>query len=335
MSANPYIRERSRLLDVSPEHVATSLAEGHRAATQPQIQMTYVRATELKTRGREIRKHSKKHLARIAQSIHQRGFLVPLIVDEERNIVCGVARYLAAQELKLEWLPVIEVGHLTKDQLRAFAIAENKLAEGGEWHFPELAIELSELSVSADLEIEMTGFDTVEIDNIVLGATRQRDAVDAEEIDEPEANPPVSRLGDVFVIGDHRFTCGDGREPEVYARLMEGELARCVFADLPYNLTISNNVSGLGRVRHGEFVAASGELSREEFTRFKSEIMAQLVAHSMPGSIHFIAMDWRHQLEMMMAGEANYSELKNMLAWVKNNAGMGTFYRSRHELIYA
>ena len=108
-----------------------------------------------------------------------------------------------------------------------------------------------------------------------------------------------------------------------------------VFTDPPYNVAIEGNVSGLGKIRHREFAMASGEMTRDQFTSFLSSAFANLAPHSSDGSIHFVCMDWRHMGEMLEAGAANYSELKNLIVWVKDNGGMGSFYRSRHELIFA
>ena len=116
---------------------------------------------------------------------------------------------------------------------------------------------------------------------------------------------------------------------------MDGENAQMVFTDPPYNVAIEGNVSGLGKVRHREFAMASGEMTREEFVAFLSTAFANLMTHSCDGSIHLVCMDWRHMGEMLEAGAANYSELKNLIVWVKDSGGMGSFYRSRHELIFA
>jgi DNA modification methylase len=121
----------------------------------------------------------------------------------------------------------------------------------------------------------------------------------------------------------------------VISALMDGEKAEMVFTDPPYNVAIEGNVSGLGTIRHREFAMASGEMTRDQFTAFLSSTFANLVAHSLDGSIHFVCMDWRHMSEMLEAGAANYSELKNLIVWAKDNGGMGAFYRSRHELIFA
>ena len=141
--------------------------------------------------------------------------------------------------------------------------------------------------------------------------------------------------GDLWQLGPHRLICGDALDPRIVADLLDSEKAEMVFTDPPYNVAIDGNVSGLGKVRHREFAMASGEMTRAEFTAFLSSAFANLVAYSLDGSIHFVCMDWRHVGEMLEAGAANYAELKNMIVWVKDNGGMGSFYRSRHELIFA
>src|SRR5690606_34769537 len=108
-----------------------------------------------------------------------------------------------------------------------------------------------------------------------------------------------------------------------------------VFADPPYNVRIDGHVGNSGAVKHREFAMASGEMSVSEFTAFLSTSFQNLVRHSVDGSIHFICMDWRHMSEVLAAAEGVYSELKNLIVWAKDNGGMGTFYRSRHELIFA
>ena len=116
---------------------------------------------------------------------------------------------------------------------------------------------------------------------------------------------------------------------------MDGKNARMVFTDPPYNVKIDGHVGGKGNIKHKEFAFASGEMNQTEFTDFLKRTFENLTCHSMDGSIHFICMDWRHMREVMDAADGVYSELKNLITWVKDNGGMGTFYRSRHELIFA
>jgi hypothetical protein len=106
-----------------------------------------------------------------------------------------------------------------------------------------------------------------------------------------------------------------------------------VFTDPPYNVPIDGHASGLGSIRHRDFVMAAGEMGEKEFTTFLTEACSLLASNSVEGSIHFLCMDWRHLRQLLAAGGEVYSELKNICVWVKHNAGMGSFYRSQHELV--
>jgi DNA modification methylase len=136
-------------------------------------------------------------------------------------------------------------------------------------------------------------------------------------------------------VGPHRLICGDALDPAVVDLLMDGKQARMVFTDPPYSVPIAGYVSGLGKVKHREFAQASGEMSKDQFAAFLRSSFQNLCNHTVDGSIHISCMDWRHMQEMLEAGEGVYAELKNLIVWAKDNGGMGTFYRSRHELIFA
>jgi len=116
---------------------------------------------------------------------------------------------------------------------------------------------------------------------------------------------------------------------------MAGQAARMVFTDPPYNVPVNGHICGKGSIQHREFAMASGEMSKAQFTDFLKAAFENLVRHSVSGSIHYVCIDWRHIDEISKAGEDVYTELKNLIVWAKDNGGMGTFYRSRHELIFA
>jgi DNA modification methylase len=144
---------------------------------------------------------------------------------------------------------------------------------------------------------------------------------------------PISRRGDLWLLGQHRLLCADARTACDFLKPMGRESAAMVVADPPYNVAISS-VQGRGRIKHRNFVAGCGELSSSEYVRFLTECLSLAAKHSINGAIHFVFMDWRHQREILTAGEQVYDELKNLVVWVKTNAGQGTFYRSQHELIF-
>ena len=157
--------------------------------------------------------------------------------------------------------------------------------------------------------------------------------VDPADTFEESTGPAVTRLGDIWQLGKHRILCGDALQKSSYEALMQGELGAAVTADFPFNVPVNGHVSGNGKTKHAEFAMASGEMNRAEFTQFLKTVFEHLVDYTHPGSLHFQFMDWRHLTEILSAGESTYSELKNICVWVKDRGGMGSMYRSQHELI--
>ena len=143
----------------------------------------------------------------------------------------------------------------------------------------------------------------------------------------------MSRVGDLWLLGDHRLLCGDATKLASYGSLLGGERAQLVFVDPPYNVRIDGHVCGSGSIKHREFEMAAGEMSEAQFTGFLTTVLERLAQHSADGSIHYVCMDWRHIFELLAAGRAAYSELKNLCVWNKDNGGMGSLYRSKHELV--
>jgi DNA modification methylase len=231
-------------------------------------------------------------------------------------------------------VPTVRVDHLTPAQVRAYVIADNKLAENAGWDRTLLALELQELSVDLNFDVTVTGFETAEIDLLIqdLNNSTPDEADEVPEVD--RSKPAVSRRGDFWRIGNHVLHCGDALDKDSYAKLLGTKKAQMVFTDPPYNVAIGGNVSGLGKVRHREFAMASGEMSAEEFTRFLEAAFNCLAEFSINGSLHFICMDWRHMRELLDAAANPYRELKNLCVWSKTNAGMGSLYRSQHELVF-
>ena len=286
---------------------------------------------------RNARTHSRKQIRQIAESIRRFGFTNPVLIDGENRILAGHGRVEAARELGMATAPCLRIDHMSATDKRAYVLADNKLALNAGWDEELLALELKELmEADIDFGVDITGFSIAEVDQLIegLAPTEPGDPAD-DRLPEPEAVPSRCEIGDLWQLGPHRLICGDALDPGIVADLLDSEKAELVFTDPPYNVAIDGNVSGLGKVRHREFTMASGEMTRAEFTAFLSSAFANLIANSVDGSIHFVCMDWRHIGEMMEAGAANYAELKNLIVWVKDNGAMGSFYRSRHELIFA
>lgn len=287
--------------------------------------------TSLRPYPRNARTHSKQQVKQIAASIKEFGFNNPVLIDDDNQIIAGHGRVEAAKLLNMSQVPTLRLSHLSETQKRAFILADNKLAEKAGWDSEILAIELQGLA-DLGIDLTLTGFEPAEVDLVIEDASDRSQAEDP--VPEVCAGPAVSKPGDIWRLGKHVLVCGDARDRKTYDELMDGNKAQFVITDAPYNLQIDHNVSGLGKVRHGEFAMASGEMNRREFTAFLSDVFALVCKHSIDGSIHQTFMDWRHMREMLDAGYANYTELKNLCIWNKSNAGMGTFYRSKHELIF-
>jgi DNA modification methylase len=292
---------------------------------------------ELRPWPRNARTHSRKQIRQIAESIRRFGFTNPVLIDGENRILAGHGRVEAAREIGMTTAPCLRVDHMSAAEKRAYVLADNKLALNAGWDEELLALELKEL-MSADIEfsVDVTGFSIAEVDQLIDGLVPEEPGDPADDdLSNMSEVPARCQPGDVWRMGRHRLVCGDALDPNVVSILMDGEKAEMVFTDPPYNVAIAGNVSGLGKIQHREFAMASGEMTCAEFVAFLSAAFANLVAHSVDGSIHFVCMDWRHMGEMLEAGSANYAELKNLIVWAKDNGGMGAFYRSRHELIFA
>ena len=279
------------------------------------------------------RQHDTKQLIKIQNSIEKFGFINPILVDEHNEIIAGHARLAAARLAHLPQVPVIRLEHLSTAQKKAYRIADNKLAELGTWSIENLQLEFQELEkLDLDFSLGITGFDMGDIDLILEGKEAKADPK-ANNIPFIPDNEVVTREGDIWILGEHRIICGNSLQKETLSQLMEDKKADMVFTDPPYNVKINGHVCGAGNVQHKEFKFASGEMTVEEFTRFLKTSFELLCMFSKDGSLHYICMDWRHIKEIMMAAEV-YDQFKNLCVWRKDNAGMGSFYRSQHELIF-
>jgi DNA modification methylase len=310
---------------------------------------------ELKPWKNNARRHSKRQLHQIAESIRTFGFTVPILIDAENRILAGHGRVEAAKSLGIEKVPTLLIDDLTEDEKRAYVIADNRIAENAGWDPELLKIELGEL-VLADpaFDIEVTGFDMGEADTIIAGGDietkglcrvlgesareRRPDPDDAAPASERQ-KPAITLPGTIWIMGGHRLICADSTKPESYDRLLgfgldERETVELVFTDPPYNVPIAGHVSGLGKITHREFAMASGEMTTSEFQAFLASVFNTCARVSKDGSVHFLCMDWRHMRELLGAAEGVYSELLNLCVWNKDNGGMGSLYRSKHELVF-
>lgn len=303
-------------------------------SSPPQVALRPI--STLRPFARNARTHSKKQLKLIADSITAFGFTNPVLIDETGSILAGHGRVEAAKLLGRSAVPVMVLAGMSETQKRAYVVADNRLAEKAGWDRDLLASELGalvDLLPEISLDLSVTGFEIGEVDALLEDLAPQKPSPD----DTPPPlvkGPPIAKSGDLWLLGKHRLVCGDVRDSDVVALLMDGARADMVFTDPPYNVRIDGNAMGRGRIRHREFAMASGEMSTEAFVAFLTNALRNLAAASVDGSIHYVCMDWRHMDELIAAGDSVYEEFKNLCVWVKTNAGQGSFYRSQHELVF-
>lgn len=296
-------------------------------------QVSWIEVEDLRENPTEFRKHTLKKLERLAKSIKKTGVLIPMVV-EKGTIVAGNLRYKAAKLLGMTQVPVIDASDLTKEQLRAYAIADNQFTIDGEWNFQALSIEFADLR-AMNFDFELTNFEIPQIDAII-----QKSEIDETESEKLQEDTPDEisikeqvKSGDLWQIGNNKLFCGDALLAESYEYLMGAKLATMVLCDPPFNVKIDGHVCGNGKIKHNEFAMASGEMSEEEFIEFLKTFIKHLIAHSKNGSLAYLFMDWRHAFEILTAGK-QYSELKNICVWNKMVGGMGSLYRSQHEFVF-
>lgn len=294
--------------------------------------------TQIKPYDNNNRVHAAKNIDKLKASVAQFGFVTPILLDGSGTIIAGHGRYEAAKALGLTSVPTVVADHLLEAEVRALRIADNKLAELSDWNEAALQIEFAELmdlSLDGELDfsLDITGFETPEIDIIIDGADEATEA-EAETVETPDpAAPVITEPGDLWVLGDHRIFCGDALQAQSYDTLLDGETPQMVFTDPPYNVPVNGHVRSGANGDHREFAMASGEMSDSEFRGFLSGVITQLFGRLPDGGIAMICMDWRHIEELIATGKAGGFDLINLCVWNKTNGGMGSLYRSKHELV--
>ncbi|CAN5409960.1 DNA modification methylase [soil metagenome] len=299
----------------------------------PDLAVSWVKPGSLTFYGRRARIHTKAKLKKLRRLISEFGWTSPLIIDENSMVLCGAGRLTVALEDAIDLVPVIRIDHMTEAQKRAYILADNRIAAEASWDKALLREELSGL-IELGYDVELTGFDTLEIDTMLSFDDVEASDDNVHLPDDDAA--PIARVGDLWQIGKHRVLCGDARDLASYERLLQGERAQLIFTDPPYGCAISNNVSGLGRVKHEDFVMGAGEQSLPEFAQtLLRPAFRCMAANASPGAIAFVCSDWRAAPYLHDAAQGVFHEQKNLIVFVKTNAGLGTFFRSQHELIFA
>lgn len=297
--------------------------------TDRPLTVVYRPAVSLVPDPRNARTHPRRQIEQIVASIEAFGFTNPILADPAGKIIAGHGRLLAAKQLGLAEVPVITLAGLTDAQQRALRLADNKIALNAGWDIEILKLELAELSLpEMTIDLGLTGFSSGEID-VVLGTRPDPD----DEVIPAVPTEPRTRPGDIWQLGEHRIGCGDGRDAGFLNEIIgDGAAVDAAFLDPPYNVKINGHANARGR--HREFAMASGEMSTSAFRTFLAETLGACAQVSRDGAVHFVCMDWRHLDDVSAVADPIYADLLNICVWNKSNAGMGSLYRSKHEMVF-
>lgn len=304
----------------------------HGLDDQPRsLVMTYRLLAELKPDPTNPRTHPSKQIEQLRKNIEKFGFTNPVLCDEGGVIIAGHGRLQAAKQIGLLSVPAITLFGLTTAEKKALRIADNKIALGSAWDLDLLQAQFIDIQAEIlDFDLELTGFSVGEVDVILA----EKPSVKSADDDFPAVPSTArSKLGDIWLLGPHRIGCGDCRDVAFLQRVIGMDTqVNAAFLDPPYNVSIQSHANV--RSDHKEFAMASGEMSDLEFIGFLAKTLGACASTSRDGAIHFVCMDWRHVGHLQAAGDRVYSELLNLCVWNKSNGGMGSLYRSKHELVF-
>ncbi len=303
---------------------------------------TLVPVDVLRANPRNARVHPPEQLSKLKKSIRAFGMMVPIVVDADYQILAGHGRFAACKDLGMEAVPTIKVDHLSEEQMRAFMLADNKIAEGSAWDIKILKEELQflhdvQFETKIDFDWHAIGFETVEADNLLFTVSGTEDVTISPESTEALIDPslpPRAQLGDIWVLGQHRIICGDSTKAQTYKLLMAGAKAQCSPSDPPYNIRINGFVSGKGKNKHREFIEGAGEKTPEQFTTFLFDYLENTSGSMVDGGLIYVCMDFRHMRELSEAADRAGLVLMSVCVWDKGTGAMGSLYRSQYELVF-
>lgn len=297
---------------------------------QPTMATVHKSVHELKPSTNRSRETTPELLEKTVVSIKKFGLILPVLIDKDDSIVVGHAIWEAATKLGFEKIECRVVAHLDPLELEAMSLAINRIGESGKYNIEKLRDQMIRIR-SGGIELTSTGFTLPEIGQIMVKPLAEESG--EEEDDEQEQEAVVSTLGDLFQLGDHRLLCGDSLDEISYQRVLDGRTAQGIFSDPPYNCPIAGFVGGLGQHQHEDFLMFSGKESAEDFAKFLQTYLAHCRCFTSTGAVIFAAMDWRQIDLLLQAGRAAGLTRINVAAWNKGAGGMGSLYRSAHELI--
>lgn len=300
------------------------------------IDIVYRPVEDIRSYKRKLRKRSRRWQAAMQASIKRFGLILPILIDQHGEIIGGEGVFETAKQCGFSEVPTVRIDHLNEPDIRLLRLALNRIGEESSWDTVELSEEWRDLQpIAMDLGYDVSGFTTPEIDSLLYQPpSKEQEDADDQQMEAGAPGSEVSRVGDLWVLGDHLVLCASSLEAANLKLLMGGDLARMVLTDQPYNVKIQGNVGGLGKHKHREFVQASGEMDEAEFTQFLTTSIATLAEFTCDGALLYMFMDWRHQWEILSGIRAAGLAMVNMAVWAKTSPALGAFYRSQHELCF-
>jgi len=263
---------------------------------------------------KNARTHSDEQVAQIAGSIKEFGFNNPVLVDKDNSVIAGHGRLMAARKLGMDKVPVVELDHLTESQRKAYVLADNRIALNSGWDTSMLSLELQDLK--DDIDLSLLGFDPDELDAL-LNPVEETEGLTDEDSVPDVPNEPKTKLGDIYILGNHRLMCGDSTSIDAVDKLMDGNPVDLIFTDPPYNVGF-NGRSG----KHD--VIKNDNLSESDFETFIGEVCNTIKAIN--PKAYYIWCNWNFY--GILQGKLDY---KTCIVWAKNVFGMGNGYRHQHE----
>ena len=296
--------------------------------THPLLAINYRPLQALIPYARNARTHSPQQVAQIAASIREFGWTNPILVDGESGVIAGHGRLLAARQLGLTEVPVIELAHLDDAQRRAYVLADNRLALNAGWDEDLLRLELGELQ-DLDFDLDLLGFDDDELQTLMAGDEPTVEGLGDEDAVPDIPETPVSRPGDIWIMGAHRLLCGDATVAISYEALLAGQPVDMVFTDPPYNVNYANSAKDKMR---GKDRAILNDNLGDGFYDFLLAALTQMVAHCRGGI--YVAMSSSELDTLQSAFRAAGGKWSTFIIWAKNTFTLGRAdYQRQYEPI--
>lgn len=319
MNKEQHVR-RQRVADMQADRLSL------RNDLMPRCSLEMRRTDDLQPPKRSLRKNDKLQIDRVCEVIRTIGFRSPILITEEGSIVDGLSRWHAAKRLALPEIPCIIVHDANAQDLRILRLAVNKLPQEAEWSIEDLKLEFEEL-IAVDAPIEVTGFSTIEVDQIL--SDDSVDGIENGPIEASSEHPQIAQKGDIFQLGDHFIGCGNATDDHFVILLLTGKYIQLAIHDPPYNLPTID----ISTTHTRDFLQGAGEMSPEEFTDFIQHWLSISLNFMIDGALIAIFCDWRISHLVTTAALKRDLAAMNTIIWAKTSPALGSFYRSQHEFM--